>query len=112
MNSSLASSKRFVVSEADYSLLEPLGTAEYLIEFRLKDLSGLGTFEAAYSAAACIQRACAHLAPVSDDKRRFRRYYDCCYCIGGHLVIFIALLCVRFTLLWPKSRTITGRLEL
>ncbi|MCQ4988133.1 hypothetical protein NE599_03705 [[Clostridium] symbiosum] len=30
MNSSLASSKRFVVSEADYSLLEPLGTAEYL----------------------------------------------------------------------------------
>ena len=46
MNSSLASSKRFVVSEADYSLLESLGTAEYLIEFRLK----------AYQASALLRR--------------------------------------------------------
>ena len=49
MNSTLASSKRFVVSEADYHELTPMGSVEYLIEFRLHDLSDLSAFETAYS---------------------------------------------------------------
>ena len=36
MNSMMASSKRFLVSEADYERLRPIGSEEYLIEFRLK----------------------------------------------------------------------------
>ena len=51
MNSTLASSKRFVISEEDYSQLVTFGNVEYLIEFRLHDLSGLSAFETAYSAA-------------------------------------------------------------
>lgn len=100
MNSSLASSKRFVVSEADYSLLEPLGTAEYLIEFRLKDLSGLGTFEAAYSAAGLASNGPALTWPLF---RMISAVSDgimiAVIVLVGILVIFIALLCVRFTLL-------------
>ena len=41
MNSTLASSKRFVVSAGDYAQLKEGGSVEYLIEFRLKDLSDL-----------------------------------------------------------------------
>lgn len=52
MNSALASSKRFVVSPEDFSQLRPLGNVEYLIEFRLADISKLG----------------------------FGRHYDCGYC--------------------------------
>lgn len=51
MNSTLASSKRFVISEEDYLKLAPFGKVEYLIEFRLHDLSKLSAFETAYSAA-------------------------------------------------------------
>lgn len=36
MNSALAYSKRFVVSENDYARLEPFGKVEQLIEFRLQ----------------------------------------------------------------------------
>ncbi len=37
MNSLLASSKRFLVSEKDYAEIRQYGSLEYLIEFRLKD---------------------------------------------------------------------------
>ncbi len=47
MNSTLASSKRFVVSAGDYAQLKEVGSVEYLIEFRLKDLSDLSEFESA-----------------------------------------------------------------
>ncbi|BCJ93819.1 ABC transporter permease [Anaerocolumna cellulosilytica] len=49
MNSSLSSSKRFLVSESEYEKLKEKGNIEYLIEFRLADLSKLGEFEAAYT---------------------------------------------------------------
>ena len=52
MNSMLASSKRFLVSNADYERLEGCGNVEYLIEFRLKDMEALGSFAAAYTASA------------------------------------------------------------
>lgn len=51
MNSMLSSSKRFLVSKNDYSEIKSLGSMEYLIEFRLKDLSALGAFETAYTSA-------------------------------------------------------------
>lgn len=100
MNSTLASSKRFVISEEDYSRLAPFGNVEYLIEFRLHDLSELSTFETAYSAAGLAAngpvltwKLFQMISAISDG-----------IMIGilmliGMLVIFIALLCVRFTLL-------------
>lgn len=100
MNSTLASSKRFVVSKEDYSFLEPLGNVEYLIEFRLNDLSELGAFETAYNAAGLPANGPALTWPlfqmisaVSDG------IMIAVVILIGILVIFIALLCVRFTLL-------------
>ena len=48
MNSMMASSKRFLVSDADYEKLRPLGSEEYLIEFRLKEGGDLDSFATAY----------------------------------------------------------------
>lgn len=48
MNSNFASSKRFLVNEEDYAELFSEGTLEYIIQFRLNDLSKLNEFEAAY----------------------------------------------------------------
>ncbi|MFJ7826355.1 FtsX-like permease family protein [Psychrobacillus sp. NPDC096623] len=51
MNSSLSASKRFLVSTNDFVDIKDLGSIEYLIEFRLKDFSAIGEFEAAYASA-------------------------------------------------------------
>lgn len=100
MNSTLASSKRFLVSEEDFRLLELSGSPEYLIEFRLRDLSGLGAFETAYSHAGLPAGGPTLTWPlfqmisaVSDG------IMIAVIVLIGILVILIALLCVRFTLL-------------
>ena len=51
MNSMMASSKRFLVSNADYERLRPLGSEEFLIEFRLKEGSDVNAFATAYKDA-------------------------------------------------------------
>ena len=102
MNPMLASSKRFVVSEGDHASLESLGTTEYLIEFQLHDLSKLGVFETAYSAAGLPdQRTDAHLAPFPDDRRRQASdgIMIAVIVLISVLVTLIALFCIRFTLL-------------
>lgn len=100
MNSALASSKRFVVSEEDYSQLESLGEIEYLIEFRLYDRSKLGAFESAYSAAGLPAAGPTLTWPLF---RIMNAISDgimiAVLVLIGILVVLIALLCVRFTLL-------------
>lgn len=100
MNSVLASSKRFLVSEADFSRLRPSGNVEYLIEFRLYDPSGLSTFETAYSAAGLPSNGPALTFPLF---RMLSAISDgimiAVIVLIGLLVIFIAFLCIRFTLL-------------
>ena len=49
MNSMMASSKRFLVSKEDINYLSPLGSEEYLIEFRLKDNSDINRFSSEYT---------------------------------------------------------------
>lgn len=51
MNSPLSSSKRFLVSDGDFEILQPQGDVEYLISFRLTDLDHLPAFQGAYVAA-------------------------------------------------------------
>lgn len=51
MNSSLASSKRYIVSEEDYNDLRNKGNVEYLIEFRLNNIDDISKFESEYSSA-------------------------------------------------------------
>ncbi|WGU93105.1 FtsX-like permease family protein [Paenibacillus dendritiformis] len=100
MNSMLSSSKRFLVSRNDYAEIKNHGNIEYLIEFRLKDLSKLSELETAYASAGLEANGPTITYPlfktinaVSDGMM-----------IGvvllvSVLVVTIAFMCIRFTLL-------------
>ena len=100
MNSALAYSKRFIVSEADYARLEPFGAMEYLIEYRLRDLSDLGRFSAAYSAAGLPDSGPTLTWPLF---RMMSGLSDgmmiAVIFLVSILAVLIALLCIRFSLL-------------
>ncbi|MFJ7735656.1 FtsX-like permease family protein [Lysinibacillus sp. NPDC097287] len=100
MNSLLASSKRFLVSEIDYAAIKEFGSSEYLIEFRLKDLSEIGAFETAYTSAGLeangptiTYRLSKMLNAISDG------LMIAVILLVSALVVAIAFMCIRFTLL-------------
>lgn len=100
MNALLASSKRFLVSNHDYAAIRGFGNVEYLIEFRLHDLAALGTFETAYTAAGLNANGPTLTYPLF---RTINAVSDGLM-IGvilliSVLVVAIAFLCIRFTLL-------------
>lgn len=99
MNSMLASSKRFLVNEDDYRQLASSGTVEYLIEFRLRDLSKLGAFETEYRNAGLPANGPSLTWPLF---RMINAVSDgiliAVILLISLLVIIIALLCIRFTL--------------
>jgi putative ABC transport system permease protein len=96
----LSSSKRFLVSQNDFESLRPLGSMEYLIEFRLHDLGRLGAFEAAYTAAGLEANGPTLTYALF---RMFNGLSDglmiAVILLISALVIAIAFLCIRFTLL-------------
>lgn len=100
MNSALASSKRFLSSKNDFEELKKLGNIEYLIEFRLKDLSKLSEFETAYASAGLETNGPSITYPLF---KTINAISDGMM-IGvillvSVLVVAIALMCIRFTLL-------------
>jgi putative ABC transport system permease protein len=100
MNSTLSSSKRFLVSGGDYAALLHQGSIEYLIEFRLKQLSELGAFEAAYASAGLEANGPAVTYPLF---RMINAISDgmmiAVILLMSALVVAVAMLCIRFTLL-------------
>ena len=64
MNSMMASSKRFLVNEADYESMQKEGTEEYLIEFRLHEGTDTGVFENAYKEAGLPDNGPAVTKPL------------------------------------------------
>jgi putative ABC transport system permease protein len=96
----LSSSKRFLVSQQDYAALRPFGSVEYLIEFRLHDLDRLGAFETAYIAAGLEANGPTLTYALF---RMFNGLSDglmiAVILLISALVIAIAFLCIRFTLL-------------
>lgn len=100
MNSLLASSKRFLVSENDYSKLKEFGNTEYLVEFRLKDLSQLSAFETAYSSAGLEANGPALTYPLF---KMINAISDglmiAVILLVSVFIVAIALMCIRFTLL-------------
>lgn len=96
----LSSSKRFLVSQNDFAALREFGSVEYLIEFRLHDLESLGAFEAAYTAARLEANGPTLTYPLF---RLFNGLSDglmiAVILLVSALVIAIAFLCIRFTLL-------------
>lgn len=100
MNSSLSASKRFLVSEHDFAAIKSLGSMEYLIEFRLKDLSALGGFENAYASAGLEANGPTityslyrTLNAISDGMM------IAVILLVSVLVVAVAFMCIRFTLL-------------
>ena len=100
MNSTLSSSKRFLVSENDYMEIKGLGSMEYLIEFRLKDLSALGAFETAYTSAGLEANGPTITYPLF---KMLNAISDgmmiAVILLVSVLVVAIAFMCIRFTLL-------------
>ena len=100
MNSTLSSSKRFLVSENDYAELEKMGNLEYLIEFRLIDSSKVGEFETAYVDAKLPANGPAITHPLF---RLMNAITDgimiAVIILISIIVILIALLCIRVTLI-------------
>lgn len=96
----LSSSKRFLVSQNDFAALRPFGSVEYLIEFRLHDLDSLGAFTAAYATAGLEANGPTITYPLF---RMFNALSDglmiALILLISVLVIAIAFLCIRFTLL-------------
>lgn len=100
MNSLLSSSKRFLVSQGDYAIIKSFGNTEYLIEFRLKDLSSLGAFETSYIFAGLEANGPTITYPLF---KMINAISDGMM-IGvillvSALVVAIAFMCIRFTLL-------------
>ncbi len=100
MNSPLASSKRFLVHENDYQALVAEGTLEYLIEFKLNDVSAINTFETAYADAGLeangptLTSALFKLINGLSDGIMITMIL-----FVGFLIVLIAFMCIRFTLL-------------
>ncbi len=96
----LSSSKRFLVSPNDLAAIQGFGSVEYLIEFRLHDLAALGAFETAYAASGLEANGPAITYPLF---RMLNGLSDglmiAVILLVSVLVIAIAFLCIRFTLL-------------
>lgn len=99
MNSMMASSKRFLVSELDYERLKPRGEEEYLIEFLLEDGADTGTVSTAYMRQGLPANGPAITKPLirmmnalSDGTTIFVIF------LAAVVVLLVALLCIRFIL--------------
>lgn len=100
MNPMLSSSKRFLVSEKDYADLKSLGSMEYLIEFRLKDLSALGAFETAYTSAGLEASGPTITYPLYKTLNAMSDgLMIAVMLLVSVLVVAVAFMCIRFTLL-------------
>lgn len=100
MNSTLSSSKRFLVSKQDYAAIKSQGSTEYLIEFRLKDLSALSEFATEYTSAGLEANGPTVTYPLF---RMLNAISDgmmiAVILLISALVVAIAFMCIRFTLL-------------
>lgn len=101
MNADIAGSKRFLVSENDFRDLKSFGSMEYLIEFRLKDQTEFPAFQADYFAAGLpangppvISRPLLTLMNAITDGMMIAVLI-----MISILVIIVAILCIRLTLL-------------
>lgn len=99
MNSALAYSKRFLINQADYEKIVPYSDTEYLIEFRVDDLSEIGHLADAYAAADLPANGPTLTWPLF---RMVNAISDglmiAVLFIVSLLVILIGLACLRFVL--------------
>ncbi|GGG59788.1 FtsX-like permease family protein [Paenibacillus radicis (ex Gao et al. 2016)] len=101
MNPSIVSSKRFVVSDADFTALKSeFREIEYLIEFQLTDLSKLSEFHNAYQASNLPNKGPAIDLPLLKTLNSLTDgVIAVVILLVSLLLILIAILCLRFTML-------------
>ncbi|MFV0395112.1 MAG: FtsX-like permease family protein [Coprobacillaceae bacterium] len=100
MNSPLASSQRWLVSDIDFEDIKVMGGMEYLIEFRLQDTISLVSFETEYVNAGLESNGPAlsyslfqMLNAITDG------IMIAMILLISFLIVAITFLCIRFTLL-------------
>ena len=100
MNSMMASSKRFLVSEQDYERLKPAGDEEYLIEFKLHDGTDVNAFSTAYGDAGLPANGPAITRPLI---RLMNALSDgmmiLVILLVSVVILGISILCIRYILL-------------
>lgn len=100
MSSMMASSKRFLVCGKDYERLCAQGTEEYLIEFLLREETDVNVFAKAYADAKLPANGPAITRPLIRMMNALSEglliLVVLLVCL---LMLFISLLCIRFTLL-------------
>lgn len=100
MNAMMASSKRFLVSAADYERLQSAGSEEYLIEFLLREEADVNAFAAAYADAGLPANGPAITKPLI---RMMNALSDglmvLVILLVSAVLLLISMLCIRFTLL-------------
>lgn len=109
MNSMMASSKRFLISEPDYERLRQLGSEEYLIEFRLKDGSDINAFATAYKDAGLPDNGPTITYPLI---RMMNALSDgmmiLVVLLVSVVVLLISMLCIRYIILTQLEKDKTG----
>lgn len=109
MNSMMASSKRFLVSETDYERLRHLGSEEYLIEFRLVEGSDVNAFATDYKDAGLpdngptITYALIKMMNALSDGMMILVIL-----LVSIVVLFISILCIRYIILTQLEKDRTG----
>ena len=114
MNSMMASSKRFLVSEADYERLRPLGSEEYLIEYRLTEGSDINAFATAYKDAGLPDNGPTITYPLI---RMMNALSDgmmiLVILLVSMVILLISIICIRYIILTQleKDRREIGMLK-
>lgn len=109
MNSMMASSKRFLVSEKDYERLKPRGSEEYLIEFKLKEGCNINSFATDYKDAdlpdngPTITRSLIRMINALSDGMMISVIL-----LVGIVVLFISILCIRYIILTQLEKDKAG----
>ena len=114
MNAMMASSKRFLVSDADYELLKSAGSEEYLIEFLLREETDVNAFATKYTDAGlpsngpAITKPLIHMMNALSDGLMILVIL-----LVSVVLLLISMLCIRFTLLTQleADRTEIGMLK-
>lgn len=100
MNSTLSSSKRFLINQRDYDKLLGFGREEHLIEFMLKDVAQISEFEGDYGNAnlesngPTITHTLFKMINAVNDGILISVLF-----LISFLVLIVSFLCIRFTLL-------------
>ncbi len=109
MNSMMASSKRFLVSEEDYERLKPRGSEEYIIEFKTKKGSDINALATAYKDAALPGNGPAVTYPLI---KMMNALSDgimiLVILIVSAVVLMISIMCIRYIIMTQTEKDRSG----